>query len=81
MQVLVVLFGERSCMWHTPAQLLPFKRHLHKKLAEGNELIAAKKMARPILFTRAVQVTLILLRVITASAHKQCPELFRKCQG
>ncbi len=56
LQVLVVLFGERSCMWHSPAQLLPFKRHFHEKVAEGNELIGARKMARPGLFTRAVQV-------------------------
>lgn len=51
----MVLFGERSCMWQSPAQLLPFKRNLHEKLAEGNELIAAKKMARPGLFTKAVE--------------------------
>jgi len=81
MQVLVVLFGERSCMWHSPAQLLPFKRHLHEKLAEGNELIAAKKMARPILFTRAVQVVLTFLRAISANAHKECTDLFRECQS
>ena len=55
-QVLVVLFGERSCMWLPPAQLLPFKRHLHEKLAEGNELIATKKMPKPGLFIKAVEV-------------------------
>lgn len=52
----MLFFGERCCMWHPPAQLLPFKRHLHEKLADGNELIAAKKIARPGLFKRAVQV-------------------------
>ncbi len=57
LQVLVIIFGERACMWHSPAQLLPFKRYLHEKLIEGNELIEAKKMPRPHLFTRGVQVS------------------------
>ncbi|BDA42016.1 probable BsuMI modification methylase subunit YdiP at N-terminal half [Coccomyxa sp. Obi] len=54
-KVLVILFGKRTCMWHSPAQLLPFKRHLHEKLTEGNDLIEAKKMPRPHLFMSGVQ--------------------------
>ncbi len=57
LQVLVIIFGERTCIWHSPAQLLPFKRHLHEKLTEGNELIEAKRMPRPHLFTRGVQAS------------------------
>ena len=56
MQVLVIIFGERACMWQLPARLLPFKHHLPDKLAEGRALIEAKRMARPELFLRAVQV-------------------------
>lgn len=43
-------------MWVSPAQLLPFQRHILEKVGEGNELIAAKKMARAGLFNRAVEV-------------------------
>ncbi|KAK9917248.1 hypothetical protein WJX75_002338 [Coccomyxa subellipsoidea] len=66
--VLVVLFGERSCMWLPPAQLLPFKRHLHEKLAEGNELIAAKKMPKPGLFIKAVEEAKGFAEVVAAAA-------------
>ncbi|BDA51428.1 probable BsuMI modification methylase subunit YdiP at N-terminal half [Coccomyxa sp. Obi] len=54
-KVLVIIFGERACMWQLPTQLLPFKHHLPEKLAEGKALIDAKKMARPEIFLRAVQ--------------------------
>ncbi|CAL8466241.1 g5777 [Coccomyxa elongata] len=54
-KVLVIIFGERACMWQLPAQLLPFRRHLPEKLAEGKALIEANKMARPELFLKAVQ--------------------------
>ena len=55
MQVLALLFAEKSCMWATPAQLLPFGRALLEKESEGQALITARKMPRAALFGPAVK--------------------------
>lgn len=55
-QVLLLLFGEKACMWCAPWELLPFKRAALEKQAEGAALIEARKMPRAALFGPAVQV-------------------------
>ena len=55
-QVLLLLFGEKACIWCAPWELLPFKRAALEKQAEGAALIEARKMPRAALFGPAVQV-------------------------
>jgi hypothetical protein len=51
-------------MWSSPAQLLPFKRNLHEKRAEGDALIESNKIPRPALFKRALKVTILLIKQV-----------------
>ena len=63
--MLVVFFGAHDSTWQRPSELLPFEQHQQEKEMAAAELIEYKKMPRPQLFRKALQVTLLGMRLST----------------
>ncbi|DBA65791.1 TPA: hypothetical protein ACH3X2_002828 [Trebouxia sp. C0005] len=59
--VLVVYLGDMRWKWLPLYSLLPFQKHRQEKVAEAEALIVAKRLTKPILFNKAIRVTLVLL--------------------
>ena len=56
-QVLVVYLGDMQWKWLPFNTLLPFQKHRQEKVAEAEGLIAAKRLTKPILFNKALNVS------------------------